>query len=352
MKTRHIPWSIDEHLSWKPHIQKISNKIARTLDIICRLKNFLPTDILRILYDSLILPHLQYSVLSWGFKMGRLDKLQKRAVRIISNSRYNSHTDPLFKKFNLLKLKDLFEQNVLKLFYKYRNNMLPFYVSNMFSDYTISHSYTLRSTYILNESGSNTPSRDKCIRHYPPTVINKLEADILNKISTHSFQGFAFYIKRTMINKYQTECDVRNCYVINATISLLLSNCFSFIYMYVCIFHVFSFFIVYSVYKIYICILLPQFKSRLINYHQLYRRSNFHFSFNIYHYVYIFFSIYSFSPFVHQWYSKLQYDSTCLNRHLSSSLLSRHKCKYVWIFGKLPIIYHLLLYTVRLLSTN
>ena len=118
--------TIDEHLSWKPHIQKISNKIARTLGIMCRLKNFLPTDILRILYNSLILPHLQYSVLSWGFKMGRLDKLQKRAVRIISNSRYNSHTDPLFKKLNLLKLKDLFELNVLKLFYKYRNSTLPF----------------------------------------------------------------------------------------------------------------------------------------------------------------------------------------------------------------------------------
>ena len=100
--------TIDEHLSWIPHIQKISNKIARTLGITCRLKNSLPTDILRILHDSLILPHLPYSVLSWGFKMDRLDKHQKCAVRIISNSRYNSHTDPLFKKLNLLKLKNLF----------------------------------------------------------------------------------------------------------------------------------------------------------------------------------------------------------------------------------------------------
>ena len=33
--------TIDENLSWKPHIQKISNKIAITLGIMCRLKNFL-----------------------------------------------------------------------------------------------------------------------------------------------------------------------------------------------------------------------------------------------------------------------------------------------------------------------
>ena len=90
--------TIDEHLSWKPHMQKISNKIARTLGIMCRLKSFLPTDIRRILYNSLILPHLQYSVLSWGFKMGRLDKLQKRANRIISNSRYTIPTPILFSR--------------------------------------------------------------------------------------------------------------------------------------------------------------------------------------------------------------------------------------------------------------
>ena len=157
--------TIDENLSWEPHIQKISNKIARTLGIMCRLKNFLPTDILRILYNSLILPHLQYSILSWGFKRGRLEKLHKRAIRIISNTKYNSHTDPLFKKLNLLKLKDLFELNVLKLFYKFKNNSLPFYVSNMFSDHTYSHSYTLRSEYVLDAPGSKTPSGDKCIRH-------------------------------------------------------------------------------------------------------------------------------------------------------------------------------------------
>ena len=56
--------TIDENLSWKPNIQKISNKIARTLGIMCRLKIFLPAHILRILYNSLILPHLQYFILA------------------------------------------------------------------------------------------------------------------------------------------------------------------------------------------------------------------------------------------------------------------------------------------------
>ena len=207
--------TIDEHLSWKPHIQKISNKIARTLGIMCRLKNFLPTHILRILYNSLILPHLQYSILAWGFKMGRLEKLQKRAVRIISLSKYNSHTNPLFKKLNLLKLNDLFELNVLKLYYKYKKNNLPFYISNMFSYFNAGHSYNLRTEYILEDHGSIRPSGDNCIRHYLPSAINKSKPDTLEKILTHIIQGFAFYIKRTTISNYRAECLIRNCYICN-----------------------------------------------------------------------------------------------------------------------------------------
>ena len=208
MEFNFLGLTIDEHLSWKPHIQKISNKIARTLGIMCRLKNFLPTHVLRILCNSMILTHLQYSILSWGFK-------QKRAVRIISNSKCNSHTDPIFKKLNLLKLKDLFELNVLNLFYKYKNNILPFYVSHMFSDYSVPHSYPLRSTYVLNAPGSNTPSGEKCIRHYLLSVVNKLKPDILDKVSTHSLQGYAFYIKRITITEYKMECVKRNCYFCN-----------------------------------------------------------------------------------------------------------------------------------------
>ena len=214
----------------------------------CRLKNFLPTRDLRILYNSMILPHLQYSILSWGFKPGSLDKLQKRAVRIISNSKYNSHTDPIFKKLNLLTLKYIFELNVLKLFYKYKNNILPFYVSHMFSDYSVPHSYPLRATYVLNAPGSNTPSGEKCIRHYLRSVVNELKPDILDKVSTHSLQGYAFYIKKITITEYKMECVKRNCYVCNCCLIIPFHLC-----MYLHVFF-FVFLLRYPIYNyLYIC---------------------------------------------------------------------------------------------------
>ena len=100
--------TLDECLNWKPHVQKISNKISRIIGVLCRLKNYLPKHILCTIYNSLILAHLQYAVSTWGFKMGRIEFLQKRAVRVITNSKYNAHTEPLFKQLNLLKVKDIF----------------------------------------------------------------------------------------------------------------------------------------------------------------------------------------------------------------------------------------------------
>ena len=124
---------IDQHLNWNVHIQKSSNKISCTLGVMNCLKRYLPTKILRVLYNSVILPHLEYGILSWGFKLSRLSKLQKRAIRVITCSKFNAHTEPLFKSLNLLKSEDMLSLNVRKLYHKLCHGNLPVYVTNLFT---------------------------------------------------------------------------------------------------------------------------------------------------------------------------------------------------------------------------
>ena len=101
--------AIDEHLNWKPPIQKVSYKITRTLGVMCRLQNSLPGHMLCMLYNSLVLPHLHYSIMTWGFKVSRLKKkTPKRNLRIVTRSKYNAHAEPLLKNENVLQLNDLF----------------------------------------------------------------------------------------------------------------------------------------------------------------------------------------------------------------------------------------------------
>ena len=61
---------------------------------------------------------------------GRLNILQKRAIRIISRSKYNSHTEPLFKALCLLKLEDIYQMNCIRLYCSFLKCSCPNYIIN------------------------------------------------------------------------------------------------------------------------------------------------------------------------------------------------------------------------------
>ena len=99
--------TIDKHLTWKEHINLIANKISITVGVINRLKNYIPENALLTIYNTLIIPHLNYGILTWGFNSDRILKIQKKAVRSITLSKYNAHTEPIFKTLKLLKINDI-----------------------------------------------------------------------------------------------------------------------------------------------------------------------------------------------------------------------------------------------------
>ena len=100
------------------HVNKVAGKIAKVGGILNKLKFVIPRHILLTIYNSLILQHLNYGITIWGFKAERLVKLQKEAVRWITLSRYNEHSEPLLKQLKLLKLEDIRFLQTLKFYYK------------------------------------------------------------------------------------------------------------------------------------------------------------------------------------------------------------------------------------------
>ena len=116
---------INEHMNWNTHIFNISKTITKTLGVMNRLKHYLPQRILQILYNSLIWSHLNSNITAWGFASHKLCRLQKRALRLITDSRYNAHTQPLFKALCTLTLDDTFKMQCLKFYYKFIQGKLP-----------------------------------------------------------------------------------------------------------------------------------------------------------------------------------------------------------------------------------
>ena len=115
---------LDQSLSWKKHLSMVTNKISKTLGILYRLKDIFPENILLTIYGSLIASHMNYELLIWGIECHRLEKVQKKALRLITNSKYNAHTNPLFCQLNLLMIKDIFKLRLLKFYYKLACDLL------------------------------------------------------------------------------------------------------------------------------------------------------------------------------------------------------------------------------------
>ena len=78
-----------------------------------------------------MLPYINYGLMIWGFKCNRNIKLQKKAIRIICLSKYNSHTESLFKKLKILNVTDMLQLQELKCYYKYVHMKLPAYLQNL-----------------------------------------------------------------------------------------------------------------------------------------------------------------------------------------------------------------------------
>ena len=100
---------LDENLSWKIHIEMVSNKISNITGILYRLKNVFPENVLFVLYNSLIVSYINYGLLLWGIHSHKRELLQKRALRFMTNSSYLAHTTPPLIKHGLLNVRDMYK---------------------------------------------------------------------------------------------------------------------------------------------------------------------------------------------------------------------------------------------------
>ena len=206
--------TINKHINWKPHISNISIKISRSIGILNKLKNFLPTMAKKMIYNSLISSYLNYGNLIWGHKCDRIIKLQKKAVRITVASKYNAHTDNIFMKLKILKFQDAFKLNQLKFYHKYINDKVPDYFLQMpfYKSNTI-HQYNTRSKHTEYLGRVNHEFAKKNIRYSLASLLVDITDNVRSKCFTHSLNGLSQYFKKLCFNEYAEPCTILYCYI-------------------------------------------------------------------------------------------------------------------------------------------
>ena len=179
------------------------------------LKRYLPISAMKLMYDSLILSHLQFGITNWGFEWDRISKLQKRALRIMTNSKYDAHTEPLFKQLRLLKVNDIFDVQCLKFWYKFVNKELPNYFRDMFKYNYELHDIVTRSLERLHLYPTRTSGARNVLRHHIPEILNKFPGYLMDRIKTHSLHSISYHIKCYLIDLYSYDCSIIDCYICN-----------------------------------------------------------------------------------------------------------------------------------------
>ena len=212
--------TLDEGLTWKNHFDLIKTKISKTIGVFYRLAKTFPEEILVTLYNSLIASHLNYGILAWGRVATRLEKLQKKAIRLLTNtsSKYIAHTNPLFKRLELLKIVDIFKLRVLKSCYNIYNGLLPAYF-NVFLDFITREPPRVLRNPLIHQPVLRTKYAECKLFFQLIKVINSLKNDpcdtILKKVHfrTHTYKGFALNVTHDFLNAYDPISRLIVCYV-------------------------------------------------------------------------------------------------------------------------------------------
>ena len=202
--------NINEHMFWKHQIDIVANKLIKFSGVLNKLKRMLPVYILRTLYCSMVQSRLAYGILAWRFECQWFIKIQKRFMRIISVSANNA------KRFELLLIKCLFDLKCLKFVYNFKKGNFPCHFLNIRCLQRPSvHAHDTRYASLIDSEPTRTVMAQNCIRHHLVNVLNCTHRCILDKIATHSIQGFTFYVKRYYLNQLSSECHIRQCFVCN-----------------------------------------------------------------------------------------------------------------------------------------
>ena len=92
---------LDEELNGEFHCQQLIKKLNRSNGMLAKARHYVPNNELKNIYHAIFSSHLIYGSQIWTIKLkfvaDKVSKLQKSAVRIMSFSDFNAHSDPLFK---------------------------------------------------------------------------------------------------------------------------------------------------------------------------------------------------------------------------------------------------------------
>ena len=193
---------IDNKLNWANHINYVCNKVSKNIGIMYKL-NSLPKSVLKLIYNTIILPHLYYGITAWGnahaTHIQRLTLLQKRAIRIVAHAPFLAHTQPLFASLKILRLNEMYMYQSAIFMYLCQHLLLPSSLLELYSLNNHFHNYNTRFANNYHLPKSHTSFFQRSIIYNGPQLWNSLPRAIRDSMSVNVFKH---RYKSFLLNSY------------------------------------------------------------------------------------------------------------------------------------------------------
>jgi len=215
---KYLGMYIDRYLSWNFHILQLTKKLSRANGILSKLRHNAPIETCLQVYYAIFYSHLIYSCNIWGLtsneNIKKIEVLQKKCLRIMTFSDFNSHTTSLFFNLKLLKIRDIIKIQQLKLVHGFYNNLLPIELQSLFVLNSDIHDHATRSVsrHLLHIPRIFTSTfGNKSIKYTGPVLWNfiaengiSIDNDIDNNISIDQIRN-GFHLVRTLKKHFMFE---------------------------------------------------------------------------------------------------------------------------------------------------
>ena len=173
---------LDNKLNFSKHITHVIAKLSRGAGILYKIKDQLPIQARISYYYAMLYPFMSYNILIWGSTynnhMEPLVVQQKRIIRTIANAKFLDHTSPLFKKYELLKIKDIYRFQLLVHTHKAISG----------NEYSTTHERNTRNRNLARPVFHQLTLTQHAVSHMGPTEWNGLPSELRDMASLKCFK--------------------------------------------------------------------------------------------------------------------------------------------------------------------
>jgi hypothetical protein len=132
---KHLGIYFASNLKWNLQIHEISIKARKRLNAMIPLKFKLNCKSLEIMYNSFVLPVMEYANTVWGGSydsdLNKLERIHVDGMRLISGATAKSNISKLYKETAWLSIKERRDNAMLLMMFKIKNHLAPDYLKHL-----------------------------------------------------------------------------------------------------------------------------------------------------------------------------------------------------------------------------